>query len=363
MADVFSSIGFDYKALDINALVRYGTGSSFQDNINYSFNGVTYEDVALFSYRSQGYVNAYFGGHSVTLDSSGAATGGVVTGFFETYWNGNTWAPGWGIQNISYPVVSLSKAALTLDTRDDFQVITEMLAGDDLIALSQFSDQMRGYSGNDRILGNGGNDNIYGDQGNDYLVGGIGNDHLDGGIGLDRVEYSGSFGEYRLNTGLGTIEDNFLGRDGSDTLDSIERLVFADTNVALDVGLYENAGMAYRIYRAAFDRAPDDVGLANFIAALDQGVSPQAIATEFTKSAEFQALYGPNISNDAFVELLFQNALDRPSDPGGKANWVAALESGAQTRADLLIGFSESAENCQATIGLIGQGLEYPNLG
>ena len=55
-------------------------------------------------------------------------------------------------------------------------------------------------------------------------------------------------------------------------------------------------------------------------------------------------------------------ALDRPSDPGGKTNWVAALESAAQTRADLLIGFSESAENYQATIGLIRMGLEYPIL-
>jgi len=32
---------------------------------------------------------------------------------------------------------------------------------------------------------------------------------------------------------------------------------------------------------------------------------------------------------------------------------------GVQTRGDLLIGFSESDENYQPTIGLIGQGLEY----
>jgi Domain of unknown function (DUF4214)/RTX calcium-binding nonapeptide repeat (4 copies) len=362
MANVFSNIPFDYKTLDINVLVRYGIGSTFQDNINISFNGFNYEDVALFQYRNPGHVNAYFGGHSVTLDAAGYATSGVVTGFFETIWDGTSWVPGWGIQNISYPVVSLSQAALTLDTRDDFRVISDMLASDDLIVLSQFNDQMRGFLGNDRILGNSGHDVIYGDEGNDRLVGGSGNDYLDGGLGLDVIEYSGSYNEYRINLERGTIEDSFLNRDGADRLVNVERLQFADTNVALDVGLYENAGMAYRIYRAAFDRAPDALGLANFIAALDQGVSPQAIATEFTRSAEFQTLYGLNVSNDAFVELLYQNALDRPSDQVGKANWVAALESGAQTRADLLIGFSESAENYQATIELIGHGLEYPIL-
>lgn len=255
--------------------------------------------------------------------------------------------------------------------------------------INDYGYNMSLLSGNDRFIGSSTqaiNDAIQTLDGNDVFTGygdnngqwQSGGDHFYGGNGIDTAVFRGNHDQYVISKDVSmqdarteystsivgdTVTDTVSNRDGVDKLVDVERLQFADTNVALDVGLYENAGMAYRIYRAAFDRAPDEVGLANFIAALDQGVSPQAIANEFTHSAEFQTLYGTNISNADFVELLYQNALDRPSDAVGKANWVAALESGQQTRADLLIGFSESAENYQATIGLIGQGLEYPVLG
>ena len=249
---------------------------------------------------------------------------------------------------------------------------------------ASFSQQMAWLSGNDLFVASptgDESDEIQSLAGNDTFIGyasGQWGDKFYGGDGIDTAVFRGRHADYNMKfidymwdgriEGGGRVDgyevtDSTTGRDGVDYLNNVERLRFSDTNVALDVGLYENAGMAYRIYRAAFDRAPDAVGLANFIAALDQGRTPQSIAAEFASSGEFQLRYGPNLSSSDFVELLYQNALDRPSDAVGKANWVAALDSGAQTRADLLIGFSESDENYQATIGLIGQGLEYPVLG
>ena len=50
---------------------------------------------------------------------------------------------------------------------------------------------------------------------------------------------------------------------------SSERLTFSDANIALDID--GNAGQAHRIYKAAFDRAPDLGGLGFWINTLDNG--------------------------------------------------------------------------------------------
>lgn len=212
----------------------------------------------------------------------------------------------------------------------------------------------------------GGNaaDSLIGNALRNALKGNAGNDQLDGQAGIDMGMYSAARSNYsitRESTTQARVIDN-TGTEGTDSLVSVERLHFSDINVALDIGKYENAGLTYRMYRAAFERAPDALGLANFINALDLGVAANTIATEFVNSTEFQQRYGVNLSNSDFVERLYENALNRHSDPVGKANWVAALDMGVQTRGDLLIGFSESDENYQATIGLIGQGLQYQEL-
>lgn len=212
----------------------------------------------------------------------------------------------------------------------------------------------------------GGNaaDTLIGNALRNALKGNAGNDLLDGRTGIDTGLYSASRSNYsitREHNGNARVVDN-IGTEGTDSLVSVERLHFTNINVALDIDKYENAGLTYRMYRAAFERAPDALGLANFINALDLGVAANNIATEFVNSTEFQNRYGVNLSNSDFVERLYENALNRPSDPVGKANWVAALDMGTQTRGDLLIGFSESDENYQATISLIGQGLEYQQL-
>ena len=216
----------------------------------------------------------------------------------------------------------------------------------------------------ENATGGNGADSLIGNALKNALKGNAGNDQLDGQAGIDMGIYSAARSNYsitRESTDRARVVDNH-GAEGTDSLISVERLHFSDTNIALDIGKYENAGLTYRMYRAAFERAPDALGLANFINALDLGVAGNTIATEFVNSTEFQQRYGVNLSNSDFVERLYENALNRHSDPVGKANWVAALDMGVQSRGDLLIGFSESDENYQATIGLIGQGLEYQAL-
>ena len=144
---------------------------------------------------------------------------------------------------------------------------------------------------------------------------------------------------------------------GTDTLVNIERLQFADINLAFDVD--GNAGQTYRLYQAAFNRTPDAGGLGDWIAAMDHGMSITQVAGGFIASAEFQSLYGVNPGNAQFVTLLYDNVLHRTPDAGGYGYWVDQVAQGLQTRQQGLTGFSESPENQLALIGAIQDGIAY----
>ena len=140
---------------------------------------------------------------------------------------------------------------------------------------------------------------------------------------------------------------------------NIERLMFADQVYALDVdGI---AGQAYRIYQAAFNRAPDQAGLGFWIGQMDRGTPLLKVAEAFGGSAEFISLYGTSLPDRAFAQTVYQNVLHRAPDAGGLDFWVQALQNGA-SRAEVLVQFSESAENTSALAEIIGSGFFYQTI-
>jgi serralysin len=230
---------------------------------------------------------------------------------------------------------------------------------DDRWVGSGSDDDYYAAAGNDDLRGGSGTDRLSGDFGNDHLEGGAGDDHLDGGVGADYAVYRGKSSEYSIipdASGAVIVKDLSLDRDGSDTLSNVERIKFVDTVLGLDTA--GNAGQAYRLYKAAFDRTPDDVGLGGWIKHLDGGTTLSCVADGFIASAEFGAKYGTHTSNDEFVNLLYRNALHREAEAAGHDNWIGELNNG-MSRSDLLIAFSESAENQEQTIGLVAHGIHY----
>jgi hypothetical protein len=103
-----------------------------------------------------------------------------------------------------------------------------------------------------------------------------------------------------------------------------------------------------RLYFAFFDRTPDQGGLKSWVAQYKAGMSLAAISEVFASSPEFQARYG-SLSNAEFVELVYENVLGRAPDPGGSAHWTGQLDSGAMTRGEVMLGFSESSEYRQTS--------------
>ena len=109
-----------------------------------------------------------------------------------------------------------------------------------------------------------------------------------------------------------------------------------------------DAAEAARLYRAAFDRAPDTAGLAAWTDALQQGGSLVGIAGSFLATAEAQADYG-GADNAEFATRLYENVLGRAPNSSGLAYWTDQLDSGSATRAQVLVDFSESIESQVAT--------------
>ena len=201
-----------------------------------------------------------------------------------------------------------------------------------------------------------GSDTLLGTPGNDYLQGFGGNDTLEGGAGLDHGAYSGRHAGHSITVAGGGC--SVAGPEGADTLTGIERLDFSDAHLGLDVDA--NAGQIYRLYKAAFARSPDLGGLGGWIAGMDNGsVSLEQAASGFIASAEFQSLYGASPSNTEFITSLYLNVMGRAPDAGGLGYWVNQLATNLQSRAQVLVAFSESGENKARTAELVAKGIAY----
>jgi Ca2+-binding RTX toxin-like protein len=97
----------------------------------------------------------------------------------------------------------------------------------------------KGGTGNDDFIGNDANNTFWGGGGNDTFDGFAGNDTYFGGGGNDTAVFSDDIAHYTISfsqqTGDFTIIDNRPGApDGTDTLDSIETVNFADASIALN---------------------------------------------------------------------------------------------------------------------------------
>lgn len=104
----------------------------------------------------------------------------------------------------------------------------------------------------------------------------------------------------------------------------------------------DHRGPVMRLYWSFFHRIPDPGGLSYWVGRHEAGTKLAAIAAQFAASSEFRNTYGP-LGHPGFVALVYQNVLGRAPDAVGLAHWVAALEHGS-SRGDIMTAFSESSE-------------------
>ena len=196
---------------------------------------------------------------------------------------------------------------------------------------------------------------VHGTAGDDTLTGSAGNDAMDGGAGYDTAAMG--------NAGFRGAGAHLGGRQSHHHLRPRNRHPRQCRGRHLrrrpaGDGRNDPAARVARLYEAGLNRLPDQGGLNFWIDAVQDGQSLSGLAGGFIASAEFQARFGgATSSNGAFVDQLYLNVLGRAAEPGGREFWVDSLDRGAASRAEVLVGFSESAENKAGTEALVQAGI------
>ncbi|MFD1251902.1 Hemolysin, chromosomal [Devosia equisanguinis] len=228
--------------------------------------------------------------------------------------------------------------------------------GSQYIVLGADDDELHGGAGDDTIGSVGGNDRLFGDDGNDTLFGGPGDDFLSGGAGYDKALYEGTFETVQIHrNSLGQLVVS--GPEGTDTLDSIEHIVFQNGTVSYTtIDLSGDQGTLYKLYQTIFGRPADQGGLDYWVSKLAGNTSLVDITRSFLASDEFGRLPGPDGgTNEQFLVALYEQAFHRAPDTDGMNYWLAELGRGVH-REDIVLSFAASDE----TSALIGDTPEQP---
>ncbi|MBJ7312734.1 DUF4214 domain-containing protein [Rugamonas sp. CCM 8940] len=200
---------------------------------------------------------------------------------------------------------------------------------------------------------------LNGGAGNDLLdANPKGHNRIDGGAGIDTVRIHANQEDYAISLddkGLHLVSVNG-NLDSNIELSNVERVGFDDGSLAFDI--QGTGGQAYRLYQAAFDRAPDLAGLGHWMGIMDAGTGLTEVARSFLGSAEFIEHNGSDLDNATFVTLLYANVLHRLPEAAGFDHWMTLLEHGTSA-AQVLVSFSESQENQAQVIGSIGNGFAF----
>lgn len=137
-------------------------------------------------------------------------------------------------------------------------------------------------------------------------------------------------------------------------LDSSPATPFSDTTGATGLPgsdatpTDEEARQVGRLFDAGLDRDGDIRfdGVNFWIDRLEDGATLNQISQAFIDSDEFAAVNGDpdELSNEEFVQALFNNVLDRDGAEAGVDFWTSRLDDGALTRAEVLRAFADSTE-------------------
>ena len=112
----------------------------------------------------------------------------------------------------------------------------------------------------------------------------------------------------------------------------------------IDVPLRKNPdALVRRLYREVLSREAKETEVRSWTdRLLSDGISAEKLVKSFFGSQEFQAKH---LSNDEFLDVVYQAVLGRTPDEAGKNSWLSWLEKGL-TRDIVIIQFVKSLEFC-----------------
>jgi hypothetical protein len=227
---------------------------------------------------------------------------------------------------------------------------------------------LHGTNVSNKLILSSASEKAFGYAGSDQFTGLAGDDFIDGGSGLDFAIYRSTRNDYVIGwdtnsnllvedkRALSLLSDKIL-LDGKDQLASIERLVFSDKSIALD--LSGSAGTTAKIIGAVFGK--ESVSNKNYVGIglsfLDAGWTYDNLAGLALDAAGAK-------TNDQIVSLLWTNVIGTKPTAADKQPFIALLENGmtAGALAHLAADSSFNTTNINL-IGLAQTGIEYMPVG
>jgi Ca2+-binding RTX toxin-like protein len=216
------------------------------------------------------------------------------------------------------------------------------------------NDVLNGSDIDDIVDAGRGNDIVFAGDGNDTIMSGLGDDLLYGGAGIDTAVYMENHSSFKIiqTSDYWKVDGSSEGL-GVDKLWDVERIVFSDKSIAID--LDGNAGTVAKILGAVAGRESltnkEYVGIG--LDLVDKGMSYSDLA-----ALALQAV-GLN-TNDQIVTALWTNVIGSAPSAADKAPFIEMLENGF-SRGELAKLAAETTENA-ANIGLVGlaqTGIDY----
>ena len=190
-------------------------------------------------------------------------------------------------------------------------------------------------AGSNTVVGSAGADIVY--------VGAGAKDTVNGGAGIDTLKITGKQADFTITvSGSKVTADN--AKSGTHLEATNSDILQFDDGVVVNASNVSEAALA-RFYEVIFNRTPDAGGMEFWLAGLRDGNFQLVDAANgFLASNEASALGVNTLSTSQFLDALYQQAFGRAADAGGKAFWTSALDDGLASRAEVIVGFAESAE-------------------
>jgi len=216
---------------------------------------------------------------------------------------------------------------------------------------------VQGTDRSDLLLDGPANDQIFGLDGDDLYISFSGNDLVDFGAGLDVAMFFSPRSNFQLSgSERQLVVKDLQGPEGENTFFNIERLSFADRNIALDMD--GSAGWVARVIGAVWGPARlADAGLVGKgLRLMDNGMTGQQLVQLALDHA-----FGPVRDSTTLVAALYRNAVGVDAAPQVLAAYVNGIQAGTWTQADLGVIAAESEANAMhiGLSGLRATGIEY----
>jgi len=320
VANPFTDVGFYELNQDVYTMMSYITGWRTapwgpNHDLNFGGGGLMAIDIAALQ-QKYGANTSYRTGNDIYDLPTANEVG--------TGWQG-LWDAG-GIDTIRYQgaedaVINLNAATLAFAPGGGGQIsYAEGIYGGFTIAHGVVIENAIGGSGNDTIIGNGANNVITPGAGDD-MVWDTGMHDVDTVI----IPTLSTDAAIVFPVEGQPVRVQVTSEFGTDTMTDIERVMFQDRTLALDVD--GSTGEVFKLYMVAFDREGDQSGMTYWVAAMDEGAALNEVAASFAISDEFTELYDGMTSAEILTEL-YDNAFGREPDEAGFDYWLSELEAG-----------------------------------